>query len=86
MVRKGVQGAHEIQQMMTDMRNNPVSEIHGEKVRYLYDYQTSVRKDLIEGTSAAIDLPKSNVLIYETVEGTVMAWLSGQRQFFECWV
>ena len=72
-VKKGVQGAQEIQQMMTDMRNNPVSEIHGEKVKYLYDYQTSVRKDLIKGTETAIDLPKSNVLIYETVEGTRMA-------------
>jgi phosphoglucomutase len=72
-VKKGVQGAQEIQQMMTEMRNNPVTEIHGEKVKYLYDYQTSVCKDLIKGTSSAIELPKSNVLIYETVEGTRMA-------------
>lgn len=72
-VKKGAQGAREIQQMMTDMRNKPITEIHGEKVKYLYDYQTSVRKDLIQGTTSPIDLPKSNVLIYETVEGTRMA-------------
>ncbi len=72
-VKKGVQGAQEIQQMMADMRENPITEMDGEKVKYLYDYQTSVRKDLINGTTSDIDLPKSNVLIYETLEGTRMA-------------
>jgi phosphoglucomutase len=72
-VKKGVKGAQEIQQMMTDMRNNPVNEIHGEKVKYLFDYETSVCKDLISGETSTIELPKSNVLIYETVEGTRMA-------------
>ena len=72
-VKKGVKGAHEIQEMMTNMRNNPVTEIHGEKVKYLFDYEMSVCKNLITGESSAIDLPKSNVLIYETVEGTRMA-------------
>jgi len=72
-VKKGVEGAREIEQMMADMRENPVTEIHGEKVKYLYDYQTSVCKDLVRGTSSVIDLPKSNVLIYETEQGTRMA-------------
>jgi len=72
-VKKGVQGAREIEQMMADMRENPITEMDGEKVKYLYDYQTSERKDLINGTTSGIELPKSNVLIYETVEGTRMA-------------
>ncbi len=72
-VKKGVQGAQEIVQMMADMREKPITEMHGEKVKYLFDYQTSVRKNLLTGESSNIDLPKSNVLIYETVEGTRMA-------------
>jgi phosphoglucomutase len=72
-VKKGVQGAQEIQQMMKDMRNSPVTEIHGEKVKYLFDYQSSIRKDVISGEETAIELPKSNVLIYETEKGTRMA-------------
>lgn len=72
-VKKGVEGAREIQQMMVDMRNSPITEIHGEKVKYLFDYETSVCKDLISGKETSIDLPKSNVLIYETTEGTRMA-------------
>ncbi len=72
-VKKGVEGAQEIQQMMTQMRNNPVHEIHGEPVKYLFDYESSVCKDLITGEEHVIDLPKSNVLIYQTAEGTRMA-------------
>jgi len=72
-VKKGVEGAQEIKQMMTDMRNNPVHEIHGEPVKYLFDYESSICKDLITGEEHRIDLPKSNVLIYETTEGTRMA-------------
>lgn len=72
-VKKGVEGAQEIKQMMTDMRNNPVHEIHGEAVKYLFDYESSICKDLITGEEHPIDLPKSNVLIYQTSEGTRMA-------------
>ena len=72
-VKKGVSGAQEIVQMMSDMREKPITEMYGEKVKYLYDYQTSVCKNLLTGESSQIDLPKSNVLIYETVEGTRMA-------------
>ncbi len=72
-VKKGVEGAQEIQQMMIDMRNSPITEMHGEKVQYLFDYESSVCKNLISGEETIIDLPKSNVLIYETTEGTRMA-------------
>lgn len=72
-VKKGIEGANEIKQMMTDLRENPVTEIDGEKVKYVYDYDASVRNDLITKTKSTIDLPKSNVLIYETENGTRMA-------------
>lgn len=72
-VKKGVQGAQEIVQMMSDLRENPITEMHGEKVKYLFDYESSVCKNLLTGESSKIDLPKSNVLIYETVDGTRMA-------------
>ena len=68
-----MEGAQEIEQMMVDMRNSPITEIDGEKVNFLFDYQTSVCKNLITGEETIIDLPKSNVLIYQTAEGTRMA-------------
>ena len=71
--KKGMDGAAEIQQLLSDMRNNPVTEIDGEKVASLSDYQASTKKDLITGEVTNIDLPKSNVLIYQTANGTRIA-------------
>ena len=71
--KKGMDGAAEIQQMLSDMRNNPLTEIDGEKVVSLFDYQASTIKNLITGKITNIDLPKSNVLIYQTANGTRIA-------------
>ncbi|MDH3321662.1 MAG: phospho-sugar mutase, partial [Flavobacteriaceae bacterium] len=72
-VKKGIEGANEIQQMMSDMRKNPLQEIAGEKVQYLFDYEASTCKNLLNNETSVIDLPRSNVLIYETVKGTKVA-------------
>ncbi len=73
LVKKGMDGAQQIKQMMVDLRNNPFTEIDGSKVEYLYDYQSSTRKNLITGEEITIDIPKSNVLIYHTEDGTKIA-------------
>lgn len=72
-VKKGMDGAAEIQQILSDMRNNPLTEIDGEKIESLSDYDASTKKNLITGEVTAIDLPKSNVLIYQTASGTRIA-------------
>jgi phosphoglucomutase len=71
--KKGMDGAAEIQQMLSDMRNNPITEIDGEKIESLSDYNASTRKNLITGEVTTIDFPKSNVLIYQTATGTRIA-------------
>lgn len=71
--KKGKEGAEAIQKMLSDMRNNPLSIIDGEKVVTLSDYQESTQKNLITGEVSTIDLPKSNVLIYHTEKGTRIA-------------
>jgi phosphoglucomutase len=71
--KKGMDGAAEIQQMLSDMRNNPLTEIDGEKVESLSDYEASTKKNIITGEVTKIDLPKSNVLIYQTANGTRIA-------------
>ena len=71
--KKGMDGAAEIQQMLSAMRNNPLTTIDGEQVATLSDYQASTEKNIITGKTATIDLPKSNVLIYQTTEGTRIA-------------
>ena len=71
--KKGMDGAAEIQQMLSEMRNNPLTEIDGEKVESLSDYEGSTKKNIITGEVTKIDLPKSNVLIYQTANGTRIA-------------
>ncbi|WP_088324788.1 phospho-sugar mutase [Polaribacter tangerinus] len=71
--KKGMDGAQEIKQMLSNMRNKPVLEIDGEKVITLFDYEASTEKNLLTGTIKNIDLPKSNVLIYQTAAGTRVA-------------
>ncbi len=73
LVKKGKKGAEEIAHTLKNLRENPPLEIGGEKVIQLEDFQSSIRKDLTNGTSATIDVPKSNVLIYFTDGGSKIA-------------
>jgi len=72
-VKKGIEGATQIAEMMVDLRNNPIKEIDGSPVTWLYDYQSATAKNLVTGESKTIDIPKSNVLIYQTADGTKVA-------------
>ena len=70
-VRKGRTGAEEIQQMMKDFRENPPKEIAGSKVIELKDYQQQTSLDVLNNQKSVMDeIPKSNVLIYYTEDGT----------------
>lgn len=69
MTKTGKQGAEEIQAMMAGFRSNPPATIAGSKVVRVCDYQESINKDLINGTSSPIDLPKSNVLQFFLEDG-----------------
>lgn len=73
LTKKGMDGAKEIKQMMTDARQNPLKEINDSKVISVADYQLCILKDIRNNTETNIDLPKSNVLIYTTEDGTKVA-------------
>ena len=73
-VRKGREGAEEIKKMMSDFRNNPVKELAGSKVVLVKDFQEQTAWDLVKDEKAEMtDIPKSNVLIYYTEDGTKVA-------------
>ncbi|HMP98946.1 MAG TPA: phospho-sugar mutase [Cyclobacteriaceae bacterium] len=69
-VRKGASGEQEIKAMMMNFRNNPPQSIAGEKVIRMLDYENQLDKDLENGHSSKIDLPKSNVLQFYTAAGS----------------
>lgn len=70
-VRKGRTGAEEIIQMMKDFRENPPQEIAGSKVAIVKDFQEQTSLNMIDHKKSVMDdIPKSNVLIYYTEDGT----------------
>ncbi|MDN3665734.1 phospho-sugar mutase [Algibacter miyuki] len=73
LTKKGIEGAEEIKQMMTDARNNTLKVVNGSKVVKFEDYDLSVSKNMITGEKTPIDVPKSNVLIYYTEDGSQVA-------------
>ena len=70
LTKKGMDGLQEINQMMIDMRENPLKEINGQRVIMLEDYQSSIAKNLLTDEETKMDIPKSNVLIYYTEDGS----------------
>ncbi len=73
LTKKGIEGANEIKQMMIDARKNPLKAVNSSKVVRIEDYQLSIAKDLKNNTKETIDIPKSNVLIYYTEDGSKIA-------------
>jgi len=70
LTKKGMDGLQEINQMMIDLRENPLKEINGQRVVMLEDYQSSIAKNLLDNEETAMNIPKSNVLIYYTEDGS----------------
>lgn len=68
--KKGIEGAEQIKQMMVDMREKPVSEINGQRVLMVEDYQNSTARNLLSNELETLSIPKSDVLIYYLEDGS----------------
>ncbi|GGG66518.1 phospho-sugar mutase [Epilithonimonas arachidiradicis] len=70
-VRKGRTGAEEITQMMSDFRSNPPKEIAGSFVEEVKDFKEQTCFVVSKNEKKVMDdIPKSNVLIFYTQDGT----------------
>lgn len=63
-VLEGAEGAEQIKQMMTNMRNKEITQIGKYKVLNFRDIDRDYEKDMITGEEKRTGLPKSNVLYY----------------------
>jgi phosphomannomutase len=73
LTKKGIEGAEEIKQMMIDARENPLKTVNGSKVVKIEDYDLSISKNMTTGEETTLDIPKSNVIIYYTEDGSQIA-------------
>ena len=68
----GIEGLGKIQSILSQLRENPPTEIAGYKVLSARDYKADTIKDLVTGEVKPTGLPNSNVLYYDLEGG---AWL-----------
>src|SRR5690554_2489202 len=73
LTKKGKQGAEEISNMMKELRANPFREIAGSKVLRMDDVSKNETTDFIKNETSTLNLPKSNVLIFYTEDGSKIA-------------
>lgn len=71
--KKGKKGADEIAEMMKSLRENPYREIAGNTVVRIDDILKSESTDFSKGEILSLNLPKSNVLVYYTEDGSKIA-------------
>ena len=67
----GMDGIAKMRDLMDGLRDAPPSEIAGAAVTIRRDYQAGVETDARTGATAPIELSGSNVLRYQTADGTV---------------
>ncbi len=72
-VRKGKEGAEQIQQIMADFRANPPKSILGSDIILIKDYKTSEQTDVKSGVKSVIEEDSSNVLQWFTQDGTIIS-------------
>jgi len=68
--KKGISGSKEIQQMMTNFRDNTPKELDGIEVVSFRDYQKGVETNVRSGEKHKLDFPSSNVLQFFMADGS----------------
>jgi len=72
-VRKGKEGAEQIQQMMVDFRANAPKVLAGSQVVKVLDYKSLEQLDVLTGEKTPINQDSSNVLQWITADGTIVS-------------
>jgi phosphoglucomutase len=74
LVRKGKEGADEIEAMMRNYRANPMTSLSGSPVTLTKDFAKLEAVDYVHNEHVALEMPTtSNVLQYFTEEGTKLS-------------
>ena len=71
--KKGAEGLNEISLIMNKLRNSEIKALDGSKLTTIKDFKSSQEIDQLNGEIKNLDFPKSNVLIFESEDGTTVA-------------
>ena len=70
---KGNEGSKKIREKINSFRNNPPKNIGKSNIKFIYDYEKSSIKDVVSEKLSTIELPKSNLIIFESEDGSRVA-------------
>ena len=68
--KEGIEGIEKIKEMMRRFRTHPPATLAGAAVTKIMDYESDISRQLVEGQTTSLPLPKANVLQFFTDEGT----------------
>ena len=69
---EGLDGLERMKALMARLRSCPPADIAGRPIRYVRDYQKGTIVNVKSGVSVPTNLPRSNVLYFETVDQNVV--------------
>ena len=69
----GSEGTKKIKNKIDSLRKNPPNKLENSKTILIYDYEKSIVKNNLSGKLSKIELPKSNLIIFESADGTRVA-------------
>ena len=71
--KKGIKGSNEIKSIMDKLRNSQINELAGSELKLIQNFENSEETNLLTGEKSILEFPKSNVLIFESKDGTRVA-------------
>ena len=71
--KKGIRGLNEIKDIMKGLREKPINKLLGSEMILIQDFEKSEEINFKSGKKSILNFPKSNVLIYESKDGTRVA-------------
>ena len=71
--KKGIKGSNEIKSIMDKLRNSQINELVGSELKLIQDFENLEETNLLTGKKSILEFPKSNVLIFESKDGTRVA-------------
>ena len=81
--KKGKSGAEEIKLMMQQMRENPPATIAGSPLEKISDYEFGMERNFVTNTESPLSLPKSDVLQFKTLDGSISSATKGMFSSFK---
>ena len=71
--KKGIRGLSEIKSIMESLRTKPIDKLVGSEMILIQDFEKSEEINFKSGKKSPLNFPKSNVLIFESEDGTRVA-------------